>query len=1652
MNRISCALVVVLATASSAVAAPLFEEQVLWTSGEDGYHTYRIPALLVSKAGSALAFCEGRKTAGGDHGDLDLLMKRSTDGGRTWSPHSIVYEEGGDAKITIGNPCPVVDEPTATIWLPFCRDNKQVLITSSDDDGRTWSPPRDITNAVVKDDWVWVATGPGVGIQLKQGANKGRLVIPCDHRRTLPDKSSEWNSHMMYSDDHGKTWKIGEPISAGGNECQVIERSDGTLLVNTRMQGHFQGLRGLATSTDGGVTFTSIEHEKQLPCPKCQGSMIQLTAADAKQPPRVLASNPWPPQIDDGKPSSSRVNLTLRTSADEGRTWTVAKQLHAGPSAYSCLAQLPDGTLLCLYEGGPERAYSHLRLARFNAEWLAAPDARDQSAAESRSLPTVDLAGDTARQVVVAAGTRETYQGHPTTVLLPDGRTMFAVWTLNHGGPCGPMKRSDDGGKTWSDLLSVPENWSTVKNCPTIYRLADPQGVSRLVVFGGQGPDGLMHVAHSTDDGRTWSPMQSIGLRCVMPFCTIVPIDDGKQLLGLTNIRRPGETKDPRSNIIAQSLSSDGGLTWSDWRIVLDLGALKPCEPEIVRSPDGKQLLCLLRENARHEALYMTSDDEGRTWSKAQTLPPGLWGDRHKAAYSSDGRLVVCFRDTGKQSPTRTHFAAWIGKYDDIASGRDGQYRVKLLHSHAGGDCGYPGLEVLPGGTLVATTYVKYRPGPEKHSVVAVRFNLNETDELAKTTAVAGVVEADVVIYGGTSGGVAAAVQASRMGKRAAIIEPGKHLGGMTSGGLSAVDIGDPRTVGGIAREYFTRLVARYGKQLEWDKAFATVGGGPATGGAYSIEPHVAEGVFNGMARDAGVGVHLSARLKSVKKDGPRIVELTTESGLVVRGKMFIDATYEGDLMAAAGVTYTVAREGNKKYNETYNGIYYDKKYEPRTNHQTPGPHGRVPGGQGVWDRDFPLDPYVVPGDPQSGLLPLIDAGDPGKPGESAPGVQAYCYRLCLTKAADRLPIAPPADYDPQRYEIVARFIAACQAIGDDVDLRWFSKHDALPNHKWDFNTATFGGNLPGASWAWPEASYAERERIVKEHENYHRGLLHFLATDDRVPSKVREEIRQFGLPRDEFQDNGGWPHQMYVREARRMVSDLVMTEHHTFGRVTAPNSVSLGSYGTDTHEIRRIVRNGVVQREGKTAMGRDGAPPYPIGYGAIVPPAQECDNLFVTFALSASHTAFSSIRMEPVFMVTSQSAATAAAIAIDDGVPVQQVDYAKLRKRLDEDKQIVEWQVAKADDPAAAAEADAIAKWSKQAEADAKQDRTTIIYDGITPNKMVCDTTLRQLPDGTWILFFLAGGDTEPSPLNYTAVARSTDEGRTWSKAEEFDTTFPREGKTIGQGPTELMIVDGRCTLFFSTHSNHWRDDWQSWIMSSDDSGRTWTKPEPAPGRLKNRTFLRDHIVCRDGRLMVPFQHYIGPENEQHLPPHDRKFTNPRNGVIISRDGGRTWTEHGNIRLTENDQYFGWAENNLAELSDGRIAMIIRADRLGGVLYYAESKDGGVTWPEFAVKSDIPNPGSKATLYGLGGDTVAILHNPNPAHRSPMAIWISFDGLKTWPYRRVLQAESVDGPKGRMNYPDGFVSADKQHLHFAFDDNRHRAVYYGAKLPPLEK
>ncbi|QDT84957.1 FAD-dependent oxidoreductase [Gimesia chilikensis] len=514
----------------------------------------------------------------------------------------------------------------------------------------------------------------------------------------------------------------------------------------------------------------------------------------------------------------------------------------------------------------------------------------------------------------------------------------------------------------------------------------------------------------------------------------------------------------------------------------------------------------------------------------------------------------------------------------------------------------------------------------------------------------------DICVYGGTSGGVVAAVKAARLGKTAILIEPGQQLGGMSSGGLSFSDMGKSATVAGMAREFYERIGKKYGKPLET-----------------RLEPHVAETVFEEMIKEAGVKVIRGEPLQKVQKQGPRIVELTTEQGTRIAAEMFIDCTYEGDLLAAAGVSYSLTREANSQYNETLNGV---QLYEiPQVHFGKYDKIGRRKDRRGLWDRAIPLDPYKIPGKPESGLLPLIEEGELGTIGEAAPGVQAYCFRLCVTdQPENRIPIAPPANYDPARYEIVARYIAACEKAGDDMDLRWFTKHDALPNGKFDFNTAYFGLNYVGGNKGYSEASHAERQQIIKEHENYARGLFYFLKTDERVPQKVRDQVSRYGLCKDEFKDNRGWPHQLYIRESRRMVSDLVMTEHYCRHQVVAPKSVGLASYGIDIHEIRRIVHNGIMVREGKLLGHHSTRGPYPIGFDAIVPKTEECDNLLVTFAISASHVAFGSTRMEPVLMILSQSAATAASQAIDVGCAIQEVNYQRLRTQLLADGQLLDW------------------------------------------------------------------------------------------------------------------------------------------------------------------------------------------------------------------------------------------------------------------------------------------------------------------------------------------------------------------------------------------
>ncbi len=498
------------------------------------------------------------------------------------------------------------------------------------------------------------------------------------------------------------------------------------------------------------------------------------------------------------------------------------------------------------------------------------------------------------------------------------------------------------------------------------------------------------------------------------------------------------------------------------------------------------------------------------------------------------------------------------------------------------------------------------------------------------------LVERDVCVYGGTSGGVAASVQAARLGKSVSLLSSGKHLGGMTSGGLGMTDQGTRYTIGGVSREFYQRIGAKYGVDED-----------------YSFEPHVAEEVCGEMAGEAGVDVFYGKRLASVTLDGTRIKEITMDDGTVYRAKMFIDTSYEGDLMAMAGVSYTVGRESNDTYNETVNGVLV----------------GSGPGGATI-------DPYIIPGDPASGLIAMVQPHTPGERGSADDRVQAYNFRMCLTQAANRIPIVPPVNYDSVQYELLARYIDSRTPPLDLLNFMTLSGINNEEEGSTDFKTDT--NNRGGAistdyvtgSWNYSEASHALRMELWHEHEDYMRGFFYFLATDLRVPATVRAEMLSWGLAADEFTDNGGWPNQLYVREARRMVSDYVMTEANSKGTEVPQDSVGMASYANDSHTVARVAVDGKVCVDGGLYVKTGG--PYPVSYRCIVPKVGECPNLFVTFALSASHVAFGSIRMEPVFMITSQSAASAACLAIDDEVDVQAVSYEKLEAQLLADGQVL--------------------------------------------------------------------------------------------------------------------------------------------------------------------------------------------------------------------------------------------------------------------------------------------------------------------------------------------------------------------------------------------
>jgi len=508
------------------------------------------------------------------------------------------------------------------------------------------------------------------------------------------------------------------------------------------------------------------------------------------------------------------------------------------------------------------------------------------------------------------------------------------------------------------------------------------------------------------------------------------------------------------------------------------------------------------------------------------------------------------------------------------------------------------------------------------------------------------VERVDVCVYGGTAAGVVAARTAARLGKSVLVLQPGTTLGGMTTAGLGWTDYGKQHVIGGASRQFYCDAGKFYGKQTE----------------EWLFEPRAAQSVIDGYARD--LPVRLCQFLQGVEVEAGRIRRIRLMGGLVVEAKMFIDATYEGDLLAGAGVSYTAGREANHVYGETINGVQVHAKHQ----------------------FSHAVDPYVVPGDPSSGTLPYVNARDAASDGSGDARIQAYNFRVCMTDdPALKVDFAAPEGYNPRDFELARRWFT-CEK--DD----W---NDQLPNYegrpeglirKFDVltprtasghyktdtnNHGPVSSDFIGANYAWPEADYAERERIFQAHVRYQQGLYHFLATDPVVPERYRAVYARFGLPRDEFAETGHWPHQLYVREARRMVSDYVLTEHDTQHRRKPEDPVGMGSYAMDSHNCQRFVRDGRVLNEGDVQMPPAG--PYPVSYRSIVPRRGECENLLVPVCVSASHIAYGSVRMEPVFMVLAESAAVAASQAIDRGCRVQDVPYAALRGILDASAQILE-------------------------------------------------------------------------------------------------------------------------------------------------------------------------------------------------------------------------------------------------------------------------------------------------------------------------------------------------------------------------------------------
>ena len=754
-------------------AARFPESTTVFSYDQENGYGFRIPSLVTAADGTLLAFAE-RRVGLHDHAQNDIVLRRSFDRGRTWQPLQVLADEGADS---LNDPCAVVLQSGKILlmyqrfpWMVHARTsdrtqradpgydgprNTRTYLICSEDSGASWSAPREITKMVRPSGRISIGS-PGTGIQLTQGEHKGRVIIPLYETRPLEGDERDWLNSIAYSDDEGETWKISNNIphvghTGFGNEAQVAELDGGSILFSARNQGGFY--RKYSSSGDGGITWENMRLDFALPGTACQGSIL-----------RHELSSPGDSLIVFSAPSNKYARNQGRVwISSKGDKWEHSRLVTPDFFAYSCLANLPGGNIGLLYESSE---YREIVFVSFSVGWIREGDPGEK-AEPYFSIPLVDLDREKGRQVVVDREKGQ-YLGHPTTVMLEDNRTILAVYPKGHGRGEVVYKRSTDQGLTWSERLAVPSSWATSKEVPTLHRVVDKYGKKRIIMFSGLYP---VRMAVSEDDGKTWSELEQAGdwggvvvMSAVFPLKTgkghymALFHDDGRffTLSGREIYEADREHYNSRMFTLYKSVSHDGGLTWSYPDSIHRSREKHICEPGVIRSPDGNRIAVLLRENSRRDnSQIIFSDDEGRTWTDPRPLPNALTGDRHVLRYAPDGRIVAFFRDrspssaqgdllkiaeaegetnysiiaerTGLGSPTEGDWAGWVGTWEDLLHGSEGQYRIRFKDNTNGWDTTYPAVEVAPDGAFIATTYGFWEKG-EMPYILSIRFRLEELD------------------------------------------------------------------------------------------------------------------------------------------------------------------------------------------------------------------------------------------------------------------------------------------------------------------------------------------------------------------------------------------------------------------------------------------------------------------------------------------------------------------------------------------------------------------------------------------------------------------------------------------------------------------------------------------------------------------------------------------------------------------------------------------------------------------------------------------------------------------------------------------------------------------------------------------------------------